>query len=131
LTVNLKTYMQQVVQPADAHDLWGAKFFRRLTTWFFEFTRNVMILGVLKYISAMSASPTLDAFYWLALGMMLLYTYSCTNMLVRVRPFAFLGDNMLSRVLDHAFNLAFGFVLFLLSILSIHVAISEISKFQG
>jgi hypothetical protein len=74
-------------------DLWAADLARRLTKWFFEFTRNVMILGAIKYIADVSSSPILDAFYWTALGMMIVYIYSFTNMVLQVRPFAFLEQH--------------------------------------
>ena len=67
-----------------------------------------MILGVIKYVADMSASPILDAFYRIALGMMFLYIYASTNMMVQVQPFAFLGNNMARRILDHTFNFGLG-----------------------
>jgi hypothetical protein len=128
--MDLKTYLQQAFQLAEPHDLWAAGLGRRLSKWFFEFAQNVMILGVIKYIADITASPILDAFYWAALGMMVVYIYTFTNMVLAVRPFVFLGDNMVSRILNHTFNFGLGVMLFLLAFGAIHVAINEIAKSQ-
>lgn len=129
--MDLRTYLTQAVRLAEPHDLWGAVKARKITKWFFDFTRNVMILGVVKYIAEVTTSPILDAFYWAALGMMALYIYSFTNMVFQFRPFVFLSNNMLSRILDNAVNVALGAFLFFFAIGAIHVAITEIARGQG
>jgi hypothetical protein len=54
--IDLRTYLQQVVQLGEAHDLWAADWLRRLTKWFFEFATNVMIVGIFKYVADTSGA---------------------------------------------------------------------------
>lgn len=129
--MNFKTYLQQAVLPAAPHDLQGAGYARRFSKWFFEFVTNVMIVGALKYIADVSSSPILDGLYWVALAFLLHYVYSVTAMSFELRPFTPFGNNMATRILDHAFNFGTTVTLFMFAVGAIYVGTTEIAKLQG
>jgi len=95
---------------------------------FFDFTRNVAILGVLKYISTKSSSIVFDAFFALAVGMMWAYINSlCQGW--RFQPFHFLEGRWgwwLNTVVDGLLATALTAAL----IWGLGVAVDEIAKAQ-
>ena len=131
--MDLKTYMQQLFQPSGDLDTGAAEVTRRWTKWLFDFTRNVMIVGVIKYVADKSGSWMLYAFYLIASGGLLAYIYSYMSYMQvwRFRPFSFLSNVGAAKILNWFADLALVMALFGLAQVAIIAAIREIAKVQG
>ena len=131
--ITAKSNFKQLVEPAPAHDLFAssqAEILRGLTKWFFEFLRNVMILGIIKFVADQSGDPVLYGLYVLATAMLLFYILTYIHSW-RLRPFAFLGDGGMAKSLDFAISGALAGLLVGLSIMALDIAVNEIAKAQA
>src|SRR5262245_59395583 len=102
---------------------------RRTVRWFFELLRNVMLLGLLKYVADKSGSAILCWFWALGLGLLGASIYLLFDA-VRFRPFAVLTEGRFGKIADQLFNVVAGFTVFFALVWIMTTAVDAISKAQ-
>ncbi|HWM31017.1 MAG TPA: hypothetical protein VNO69_04880 [Methyloceanibacter sp.] len=128
--MDFKAYLKQFVGPAHPNDIGTAENTQRFTKWLFDFARNVMIVGVVRYIADVTGSLSVRIIDMVLSGALIAFIFSHIQVW-HLHPFGFLNNERVATALDFVVTILVSIALFSAAQITIFTAIEEIAKAQG
>jgi hypothetical protein len=130
----LPTFLRRVFEPIQ-EDMPAAYFTRDLTKWVFDFVRNLLILGVLKYFADRTGNTYLFLTFWACFVVFVLYCISYWQVwyfhLFALIPIKNSLLQSIARITDFILNVALGLFLLIWGNRTLSIIADELSRAQA
>jgi len=120
------SYFKALIQP-DYGEIPHAERARSLAKWVFDFLRNLLIVGVLKYFAVKTESTAINLVADIAFLFFWVYCFSYLS-IWSVYPFHFLKNKFLANLLDATANIMVFIFLYLVTLDLLTTVVNELAK---